>query len=302
MGNLIVITGPTAVGKTELCIRLAHELNAPIVNADSRQVFREMKIGTARPCEQQLACADFYFVGCISVYDYYSAARYESDALETIAKLHEAGENVILSGGSMMYVDAVVNGIDDIPTVPDDVRAEMRQRLENEGLHTLCEELKRLDPEYYSVVDLKNPRRVVHALEICKTSGKTYTSFRTRSVKPRPFRTVKIGLNIPRSQLFERINKRVDNMIANGLVDEAWRLYPLRNLTALNTVGYNEMFKYFDGEFTLIQAVERIKKNTRVYAKKQLTWYKRDDDITWFDPNDEEGILKFIDKQIHGKS
>lgn len=282
------------MGKTDLCIRLAHLFSAPIVNADSRQVYREMKIGTARPDEAELAQARFYFVGNLSITDYYSAARYEQDALRLLAELFRTSDYVILSGGSMMYVDAVVKGIDDIPTVPDDIRAEMKQRLESEGLEALGDELKRLDPEYHAIVDLKNPRRVLHALEICHSTGRTYTSFRVRACKPRPFNIIKIGLNIPRPRLFERINGRVDKMIAEGLVDEARELYPQRGLTALNTVGYNEMFKYFDGEMTLPIAIERMKKNTRVYAKKQLTWYKRDEEMTWFGPDDFDLIVEYI--------
>lgn len=282
------------MGKTDLCIRLAHLFSAPIVNADSRQVYREMKIGTARPDEAELAQARFYFVGNLSITDYYSAARYEQDALRLLAELFRTSDYVILSGGSMMYVDAVVKGIDDIPTVPDDIRAEMKQRLESEGLEALGDELKRLDPEYHAIVDLKNPRRVLHALEICHSTGRTYTSFRVRACKPRPFNIIKIGLNIPRPRLFERINGRVDKMIAEGLVDEARELYPQRGLTALNTVGYNEMFKYFDGEMTLPVAIERMKKNTRVYAKKQLTWYKRDEEMTWFGPEDFDSIVEYI--------
>ena len=282
------------MGKTDLCIRLAHLFSAPIVNADSRQVYREMKIGTARPDEAELAQARFYFVGNLSITDYYSAARYEQDALRLLSELFRTSDYVILSGGSMMYVDAVVKGIDDIPTVPDDIRAEMKQRLESEGLEALGDELKRLDPEYHAIVDLKNPRRVLHALEICHSTGRTYTSFRVRACKPRPFNIIKIGLNIPRPRLFERINGRVDKMIAEGLVDEARGLYPQRGLTALNTVGYNEMFKYFDGEMTLPVAIERMKKNTRVYAKKQLTWYKRDEEMTWFGPDDFDSIVEYI--------
>ncbi len=282
------------MGKTDLCIRLAHLFSAPIVNADSRQVYREMKIGTARPDEAELAQARFYFVGNLSITDYYSAARYEQDALRLLAELFRTSDYVILSGGSMMYVDAVVKGIDDIPTVPDDIRAEMKQRLESEGLEALGDELKRLDPEYHAIVDLKNPRRVLHALEICHSTGRTYTSFRVRACNPRPFNIIKIGLNIPRPRLFERINGRVDKMIAEGLVDEARELYPQRGLTALNTVGYNEMFKYFDGEMTLPVAIERMKKNTRVYAKKQLTWYKRDEEMTWFGPDDFDSIVEYI--------
>ena len=282
------------MGKTDLCIRLAQLFGAPIVNADSRQIYREMRIGTARPDEGEFSKAEFYFTGSLSVREYYSAARYEQDALRLLSELFKTKEYVILSGGSMMYVDAVVKGIDDIPTVPDGIRAEMKRRLEAEGLEALCAELQRLDPEYHAVADLKNPRRVLHALEICHSTGKTYTSFRVRAPKPRPFEVIKIGLNIPRPQLFDRINRRVDKMIAAGLVEEARGLYPLRELTALNTVGYNEMFRYFDGELTLPVAIERMKKNTRVYAKKQLTWYKRDEEMAWFSPEDFDKIVDYI--------
>lgn len=282
------------MGKTDLCIRLAHSFGAPIVNADSRQIYREMRIGTARPDEGELSKAEFYFTGSLSVRDYYSAARYEQDAMRLLSELFKTREYVILSGGSMMYVDAVVNGIDDIPTVPDGIRAGMKRRLEAEGLEALCAELQRLDPEYHSIADLKNPRRVLHALEICHSTGRTYTSFRVRAPKPRPFDVIKIGLNIPRPQLFDRINRRVDKMIAAGLVEEARSLYPLRGLTALNTVGYNEMFRYFDGGLTLPVAIERIKKNTRVYAKKQLTWYRRDEEMAWFSPDDYDAIVGYI--------
>ncbi len=294
LGKLIVITGPTAVGKTDLCIRLAQLFDAPIVNADSRQIYREMSIGTARPGAEELSKAKFYFIGSLSVKEYYSAARYEHDAMQLLSELFKTKEYVILSGGSMMYVDAVVKGIDDIPTVPGDIRTEMKQRLETEGLQALCEELGRLDPEYHAIVDLKNRRRVLHALEICHSTGRTYTSFRVRAPKPRPFDVIKIGLNMPRPLLFDRINERVDKMIAAGLVEEARALYSMRGLTALNTVGYNEIFKYFDGEFTLPVAIERIKKNTRVYAKKQLTWYKRDREMAWFGPGDYDAIVAYI--------
>ncbi len=282
------------MGKTDLCIRLAQLFGAPIVNADSRQIYREMSIGTARPGAEELSKAEFYLTGSLSVRDYYSAARYERDALRLLSELFKTKEYVILSGGSMMYVDAVVKGIDDIPTVSDGIRAGMKRRLEAEGLEALCAELQRLDPEYHSIADLKNPRRVLHALEICHSTGRTYTSFRVRAPKPRPFDVIKIGLNIPRPQLFDRINRRVDKMIAAGLVEEARGLYPLRELTALNTVGYNEMFRYFDGELTLPVAIERMKKNTRVYAKKQLTWYRRDEEMAWFSPEDYDGIVDYI--------
>lgn len=299
---LIVVTGPTAVGKTELCLRLAQQFNAPIVNADSRQLYREMKIGTARPTDAQLSEACFYFVACKSVRDYYSASMYEQEAMAVLNDIFSKGNIAILSGGSMMYVDAVVNGIDDIPAVPSEVRAAVRQRLQNDGLEAMCEELKRLDPDYYEVADLKNPRRVAHAVEICIAAGKPYSSYRTLTRKQRPFGVVKIGLNLPRAELFERINSRVDSMMAAGLADEARQLYPLRAFDAMNTVGYKELFKWLDGGWDLDTAVARIKKHTRVYAKKQLTWYKRDNDIVWFSPQNYDDIVKFIYNRIRGNS
>lgn len=295
MKNLILVFGPTAVGKTEASIQLSAPLGAEIVNADSRQVYREMNIGTARPTEAELARARFHFVGCLSIRDRYSAAKYEADALRVISQLHEHADNVILSGGSMLYINAVINGIDDIPEIPAALRAELKSRCEAEGLQSLCRELARLDPEYYSLVDRNNPRRVIHGLEVCLFTGKTYTSFRLNTAKPRHFRTIKIGLNLPRPELFARINRRVDNMMEAGFLEEARRLYPFRNLDALNTVGYKELFKYIDGEFpTLTQAVERLKKNTRVYAKKQLTWFKTDSEMHWFAPTDIAGIVRYL--------
>lgn len=291
MKNLILVFGPTAVGKTEASIRLSKPLGAEIVNADSRQVYREMRIGTARPTEEELARARFHFVGTLSIRDRYSAARYEADALRLIAQLHERSDNVILSGGSMLYINAVLNGIDDIPEIPAALRARLKSRCEAEGLPPLAAELARLDPEYYATADRSNPRRVIHALEVCLLTGKPYSSFRLSTRKPRPFRAIKIGLNLPRPQLFARINSRVDRMMEAGFLEEARRLYPFRSLEALNTVGYKELFKYIDGEFTLPQAVERMKKNTRVYAKKQLTWFKADGEMSWFAPTDIPGIL-----------
>lgn len=294
MKNLILVFGPTAVGKTEASIRLSAPLGAEIVNADSRQVYREMRIGTARPTEEELARARFHFVGTRSIRDGYSAAKYEADALRLIARLHESSDNVILSGGSMLYINTVLNGIDDIPETPAALRTELKSRCEAEGLQSLADELARLDPEYYATVDRSNPRRVIHALEVCLSTGKPYSSFRLNTRKPRPFRAIKIGLNLPRPQLFARINSRADRMMEAGFLEEAQRLYPFRRLDALNTVGYKELFKYLDGEFTLPQAVERMKKNTRVYAKKQLTWFKTDGEMRWFSPGDIPGILSHL--------
>ena len=291
--TLVVITGPTAVGKTALTIELARHYHTPVINADSRQIYRELRIGTAAPSEEQLQQAKHYFVGNKSIHDYYNASMYEQDVLKVLKK--EPSDTNILSGGSMMYIDAVCNGIDDIPTVRDDIREEMKRRYEEEGLEALCEDLRRLDPEHYAIVDRQNYRRVIHALEICYQTGRTYTSFRTQSKKERPFRIVKIGLNRDRDELYNRINARVDAMMEQGLLHEAESLYDQRQLNALNTVGYKEMFDYMDGRWSLDEAVERMKGNTRRYARKQLTWFKRDEEVRWFHPDQIDEILKYIE-------
>lgn len=291
--TLVVITGPTAVGKTALTIELARHYHTPVINADSRQIYRELRIGTAAPSEEQLQQAKHYFVGNKSIHDYYNASMYEQDVLEILKE--EPSDTNILSGGSMMYIDAVCNGIDDIPTVREDIREEMKRRYEEEGLEALCEDLRRLDPEHYAIVDRQNYRRVIHALEICYQTGRTYTSFRTQSKKERPFRIVKIGLNRDRDELYNRINARVDAMMEQGLLHEAESLYDQRQLNALNTVGYKEMFDYMDGRWSLDEAVERMKGNTRRYARKQLTWFKRDEEVRWFHPDQIDEILKYIE-------
>lgn len=295
--TLIVITGPTAVGKTALTIELARHYGVPVINADSRQIYRELKIGTASPTEEQLQQAKHYFVGTKSIHDYYNASMYEQDVIGCLKVL--PSEINILSGGSMMYIDAVCNGIDDIPTIRDDIREEMKRRYAEEGLEALCEDLKRLDPEHYAIVDRQNHRRVIHALEICYQTGKTYTSFRTQHKKPRQFQTIKIGLNREREELYDRINRRVDLMMQQGLLHEAEQFYANRQCNALNTVGYKELFDYMDGRWPLQEAVERIKGNTRRYARKQLTWFKRDAEMRWFHPDDKEEILKYISQYEH---
>ena len=294
--TLIVLTGPTAVGKTAVSLDIAKHFGIPVINADSRQIFKELIIGTARPTETEMQEVRHYFVGTLSIDDYYSASLYEQQVLELLDKEFQSHDYALLSGGSMMYIDAVCDGIDDIPTIDDDTRALMKQRLKEEGLEALVEELKRLDPEYYEIVDRQNPRRVVHALEICVMTGKTYTSFRKRSKKERPFRIIKIGLDRPREELYNRINARVDKMMSDGLLDEVKALYPEKELNALNTVGYKELFDYLDGRWPLKEAVERIKGNTRRYARKQLTWYKKDEQIRWFHPDDKHSIINFISK------
>ena len=293
--TLIVIVGPTGVGKTETCLRLAEYFHIPIINADSRQLFSEIPIGTAAPTQEQMARVKHYLVGTLGLDDYYSASKFEEDVLCLLDQLFAASPMALLAGGSMMYIDAVCNGIDDIPTIDEHTRSNMKRRLAEEGLPALVDELKQLDPDHWAIVDKHNPRRVVHALEICHMTGKTYTSFRKSQKKERPFNIVKIGLNRSREELYERINRRVDQMMADGLLEEARSVYPKRHLNALNTVGYKELFNYIDGIWTLDEAVERIKGNTRRYCRKQLTWLKRDADIRWFHPDNIEEIIKYIE-------
>ena len=298
MNTLIVILGPTGVGKTETCLRVAEFFHVPVINADSRQLYREIPVGTAAPTPQQLSRVKHYFVGTHSIFDYYSASVFEQDVLQLLAVLwgtlpqgqegclpeQESSSRIaLMSGGSMMYVDAVCNGIDDIPTVDDDIRIKMKQRLADEGLESLCQELQSLDPEYYAIVDRQNYRRVVHALEIIHQSGQTYTSFRTNKKKERPFNILKIGLNRPREELYARIDARVLQMMDEGLEAEARQLLPYRDLPALQTVGYREFFDYFDGKYDLEKTVRLIQRNTRHYAKRQLTWWRRDPDIHWIE-------------------
>jgi len=296
VATLVVITGPTAVGKTALCIKLAKHYGIPIINADSRQIYRELRIGTASPSDEQLREVKHYFVGSIGIDDYYNASLYEQDVLRVLDEQFCHSPIQLLTGGSMMYIDAVCNGIDDIPTIRDDIRNEMKRRYAEEGLEALCADLQRLDPEHYAVVDRKNYRRVIHALEICYQTGQTYTSFRKQERKQRPFRIVRIGLNRERDELYQRINSRVDQMMTEGLLDEARSLYDKRSNNALNTVGYKEMFAYLDGTWTLDEAIERMKGNTRRYARKQLTWFRRDTEMQWFHPKQQKDILNYISK------
>ncbi len=298
MKHLIVLIGPTGVGKTELSLRIAEELHTEIISADSRQMYTEIKIGTAAPTLEQLARVKHHFVGQLALTDYYSAARYEEDVMNCLDLLFQKHNNVVLTGGSMMYIDAICKGIDDIPTVDHETRTFMLERYEQEGLEPLCAELKLLDPEYYRIVDLKNPKRIIHALEICHMTGRTYTSYRTQPKKERPFHIIKIGVCREREELYERINKRVDIMIEEGLLEEARRVLPYRKLNSLNTVGYKELFKYFDGEWTLDYAIEKIKQNSRIYSRKQMTWFKRDTDIAWFHPEQVEEIREYIAKHV----
>lgn len=300
MKNLLVLLGPTGVGKTELSLLLAERLGSPIINADSRQIYKDIEIGTASPTAEELARVEHFFVHTLALDEYYSAAEYEKDVMQLLPQLFQSHDTVLLSGGSMMYIDAVTKGIDDIPTVDEETREMLRHRFEKEGLEPLLAELKLLDPHYYEIVDRRNHKRVVHALEICYMTGKPFTFFRTNSTKERPFRIVKFGLRRERANLFARINARVDKMMEEGLLDEARRVYPLRELNSLNTVGYKEMFKVIAGEWELPMAVERMKKNTRVYAKKQMTWYQHDADIHWLDADkmNIQEMLKTIENEV----
>ena len=298
MSALIVLIGPTGVGKTELSLRIAEYFRTSIVSADSRQLYADLKIGTAAPTPEQLNRVPHHLVGTLKLTDYYSAARYEEEALSIIEKLFEQHETVVLTGGSMMYIDAICKGIDNIPTIDAETREMMLQRYESEGLETLCSELKLLDPEYYKIVDLKNPKRVIHALEICYMTGKTYTSFRTQKKKDRSFHIIKIGLTRDRNELYERINHRVDEMMDEGLLEEARAVYPYRTLNSLNTVGYKELFNYLDGSWELPFAIEKIKQNSRIYSRKQMTWFKRDEEIHWFHPDQETEIIEYCKEQL----
>ena len=298
--TLIVITGPTGVGKTEATLRIAEHFNVPVINADSRQIFSEIPIGTAAPTAEQQLRVQHYFVGNHHLEDYYSASLYEQDVLNIINSQHTPIS--LLSGGSMMYIDAVCNGIDDIPTILPEIREEMMKRLEAEGLEQMCNLLRELDPEHWKIVDRNNPRRVIHALEICIQTGKTYTSFRSNTIKERPFNIIKVGLNRDRDELYNRINQRVLDMIEEGMIEEVLQVYPKRTLNSLNTVGYKELFEYLDGLTTLDEAIFKIQSNTRRYARKQLTWYKKDTAFQWFNPDNIEEILNYVHTMISNTS
>ena len=298
MNTLIVLLGPTGVGKTELSLRVASHVGSPIISADSRQLYKELVIGTAAPTAEQLARIKHYFVGTLSLTDYYNASQFEEEVLLCLENLFQSTSNVVMTGGSMMYIDAVCNGIDELPTVSQEIRTNLMKRFEVEGLDPIREDLKRLDPQHYNEVDLNNYKRVIHALEICLMTGRPYSELRTNTKKTRPFRIIKIGLTRDREELCDRINARVDQMMRDGLLEEARHVYPYKHLNSLNTVGYKEMFNYLDGEWPLDFAIEKIKRNSRVYARKQMTWFKRDKEINWFHPEDEDLVIQFIENSL----
>jgi len=296
--HLIVLTGPTGIGKTKTAIEIARRFSTEIVSADSRQMFRELKTGTAVPTKAELEAVKHHFIHSHSIFDNYSASCFETEALKLIEHLFQSYDNLLMAGGSMLYIDAVCKGIDQMPDADPELREKLKAQLKTEGLENLRRQLKKVDPDYYSKVDLKNPARIIHALEISLMTGKPYSSFLTTPNKKRPFSIIKIGLNCDRQELHRRINARVDKMIADGLVDEARELYKFKHLNALNTVGYRELFAHFDGEISKEKAVELIKRNSRRYARKQLTWFRKDDEITWFVPGQTNEIIEFIENKI----
>ena len=296
--HLVVIVGPTAVGKTALGIALAQYFKAEIISADSRQMYKELHIGTASPSREELAAAKHYFIKNKSVTEYYNASMFEVEVLDLLAKLFKSTDTVLLVGGSTLYIDALINGIDDLPTVDIKLREQLTERYKTEGIEYLRNQLKVLDPEHYRKVDLKNPNRMMKAIEVSLMTGKPYSSFLTSTQKERDFNIIKLGINRERSELFERINQRVDQMIADGLVDEVKNLEQFRDANALKTVGYREIFDYLNGTISLEQAIEQIKTNTRRYAKRQITWFSRDKEMFWFHPDEKEKIIDFIKSKL----
>jgi tRNA dimethylallyltransferase len=296
--HLIIITGPTAIGKTRVAIETANFFNTEIVSADSRQIYRELNIGTAVPSKAELNSIKHHFVHSHSIQDTYNASRFETEAMELLEDLFKKYDVVVLTGGSMLYIDAICKGIDTMPDVDPELRQNLKNSLKENGIESLRVQLKKLDPDYYRQVDLKNPARIVHALEICLMTGRPYSSFRTSPNKERPFSILKIGLNCNRAELHHRINQRVDKMVEAGLEEEARSVYPLKHLNSLNTVGYREFFAHFNGEITKEKAIELIKRNSRRYARKQLTWFRKDAEMNWFTPQDSAKIIKFIQNKI----
>lgn len=294
-GTLIVISGPTGSGKSALAVRIAQHYNAPIISTDSRQFYRGLAIGTAQPTKEELAAAKHYFIADREVEDDFNSGKYETEALRLLDKLFKDNEYVVAVGGSGLYIQALCDGMDAMPEANDEVRQQLKERLQNEGLAVLADELRQRDPEYYDRVDRSNPARVMRALEVCIVTGRTYTEQRSGEKAERSFNIIKIATDMPRDILYDRINRRVDMMVAECLVEEARRVYHKRHLNALQTVGYREMFDYFDGITTLDEAIELIKRNSRHYAKRQMTWFRRDTQFSWFAPSDLDTIIAHID-------
>jgi len=300
--TLLILLGPTGVGKTDLSIDIAKYYNTEIISCDSRQIYKEMRIGTAVPDQQTLETIPHHFIRSHSIYDYYNASKFEVEVLERLDLLFQKRDVVLMTGGSMMYIDALCKGIDDLPEVDDELRQSLMARMEAEGIESLRNELKYHDPIYYNEVDLRNPKRILHALEICLMTGKPYSSLRINQTKKRSFQIIKLGLNRDREVLYNRINQRVDIMFSEGIEKEAIELYPFRHLNSLNTLGYRELFDYFDGKITIEEAKEKIKANSRKYARKQLTWFRRDPEIKWFTPDMKDEIIAYADLQLQAEN
>ena len=306
MKSLIIVLGPTGVGKTDLCLTLADLFHTPIIGADSRQMYADIPVCTAAPTKEQMERVQHYFVRNLQITDYFSAARYEEQASELIHTLFGNHDILLASGGSMMYIDSLCYGIDDIPTITAETREHLLERFRSEGLDRLASELRILDPEYYRQVDVKNPKRILHALEVCYQTGHPYSDFRTGRKAERPYNIIRIGLTRDREELYSRINARVSQMVENGLLDEARRMYPYKGLNSLNTVGMKELFSWMDGEpapdgkpQTLESALDRIRQNSRIYSRKQMTWFKRDTNTQWFHPDDKENIISYIKQRAY---
>jgi len=296
--TLIIIAGPTAIGKTALAIRLARHYKTEIISADSRQFYQEMAIGTAKPDPEELSTVKHHFIDSHSVKDTFTAGNFEKEALKVLEKLFIKHDQVIMVGGSGLFINAICNGFDELPVAKDEIRNQLNKDLKEQGIEYLQEMLKEVDPVYFAEVDIHNPQRLVRALEVYKTSGQTFSSYRSNVRKPRPFNIISIALNTDREKLYERINSRVDQMINSGLIDEVKGLLKYRHLNALQTVGYSEIFDYLDGKFSLEEAIERIKQNTRRFAKRQITWFKKSDSIRWFDPEDYDSILNYLNQLV----
>ncbi|UCG28261.1 MAG: tRNA (adenosine(37)-N6)-dimethylallyltransferase MiaA [Bacteroidales bacterium] len=296
--SLIVITGPTGIGKSRIAISVGKHFQTQIISADSRQIYREMKIGTAVPPDDQLREVKHHFIGTKSIHEYYNASMFEAEVMDLLEELYETRNILLLAGGSGLYLDAVTKGIDDIPSVDPEIRKTLKEKFDDEGIESLRRQLKILDPEYYGQVDLRNHKRILKAIEISIVSGRPYSSYLTRQSKKRNFNTLKIGLTIERDRLYDTINKRVDQMIRNGLIDEARLLFKYKGLNALNSVGYSELFDYFENKISLEEAINLIKRNSRRYAKRQISWFSRDKEITWFHPDNTEQIISFIEENI----
>ena len=296
--HLVVIAGPTGSGKTDLSIRVAQHYHCPIISTDSRQFYRGIPIGTAQPTAEELQMAEHHFIADRELKDNFNSGAYETEALSRLEELFQKNDIVVAVGGSGLYIKALCEGMDDLPEVDPRLREELNTRCKAEGVEALAEELHRLDPDFYEVVDRKNPARVVRALEVCISTGKTYSSLRSGVKRQRPFNIIKIAVNMDREVLYERIDLRVDKMVQAGLYDEALKVYPLRELNALQTVGYREWFDHFDGKISREEAIELIKRNSRRYAKRQLTWFRADKDFEWFEPSETEKILEYIDSKI----